>query len=160
MTPIRTILHPTDFSPRSAAAFRLACSLARELGARMVVVHVQPPAQSVFGELGPFPADREAVARCMREQLSQVVPEADGPPVEHRLLEGDPTRGILDTAREAGCDLIVMGTHGRTGLGHLLMGSVAEAVLRKAPCPVLTVKAPPPQAAPAGEPPQRQPVTA
>jgi nucleotide-binding universal stress UspA family protein len=183
MTPIRTILHPTDFSPRSAVAFRMACSLARDFGARMVVVHVQPPAQHVFGELAPLPADREAVAQCMREQLSRVVPDPCGDaapsgdaacaeprtllngdaacaepptplteprglltglPVEYRLLEGDPARTILETARETGCDLIVMGTHGRSGLGRFLMGSVAERVLRKAPCPVLTLKAPVP----------------
>jgi nucleotide-binding universal stress UspA family protein len=60
--------------------------------------------------------------------------------VEHHLREGDPATEILALAQEIGCDLIVIGTHGRTGVGRLLMGSVAEAVLRRAPCPVLTVK--------------------
>jgi nucleotide-binding universal stress UspA family protein len=63
-------------------------------------------------------------------------------PVEHRLAEGDSAEEILRLAQESGCDLIVLGTHGRTGLPRLLMGSVAEQVVRKAPCPVLTVKAP------------------
>jgi nucleotide-binding universal stress UspA family protein len=67
--------------------------------------------------------------------------------IEHRLAEGDPAREILRVARETGCDLIVMGTHGWTGLGRLLMGSVAEQVVRKATCPVLTVKTPIPDTA-------------
>jgi nucleotide-binding universal stress UspA family protein len=62
--------------------------------------------------------------------------------VETRLLEGEPARTIVDLAREAGADLIVLGSHGRTGLDRLLMGSVAEHVVRKAGCPVLTVKSP------------------
>jgi len=62
--------------------------------------------------------------------------------VEHRLEEGDTAKVILDVALEIGAGLIVMGTHGRTGLGRLLLGSVAEQVLRKAPCPVLTAKFP------------------
>jgi nucleotide-binding universal stress UspA family protein len=60
--------------------------------------------------------------------------------VEHRLGQGDPATVIVNIAQDAGAGLIVMGTHGRTGLGRVLMGSVAEQVLRKAPCPVLTVK--------------------
>jgi nucleotide-binding universal stress UspA family protein len=64
------------------------------------------------------------------------------PPAERRLEEGDPATEICRVANEAGCELIAIGTHGRTGLGRLLMGSVAEQVVRRAPCPVLTVKAP------------------
>jgi nucleotide-binding universal stress UspA family protein len=60
--------------------------------------------------------------------------------IEHRLLEGDPATVIAETAAETGADLVVMGTHGRTGLTRFVMGSVAEDVLRKAPCPVLTVR--------------------
>jgi hypothetical protein len=67
--------------------------------------------------------------------------------VEYRLVEGEPVREILRAARETACDLIVTGTHGRSGLDRLLMGSVAEQLLRKAPCPVLTVKARDPEAA-------------
>jgi nucleotide-binding universal stress UspA family protein len=68
--------------------------------------------------------------------------------VEHRLAEGEPDETILRVARESNCDLIVMGTHGRTGLRRALMGSVAEQVVRLATCPVLTVNSPFPQAAP------------
>jgi nucleotide-binding universal stress UspA family protein len=71
--------------------------------------------------------------------------------VEHHLKEGDPAAEILRLAQEARVDLIVMGMHGRTGLGRLLMGSVAERVVRQAPCPVLTVKVPQRQAPPSEE---------
>jgi nucleotide-binding universal stress UspA family protein len=76
------------------------------------------------------------------EKLKALGPIDSAVRVERVLLEGDPAAGILEKAREMPCDLIVMGTHGRTGVGRLLMGSVAEAVLRRAPCPVLTVKDP------------------
>ena len=66
-------------------------------------------------------------------------------PIEHRLEEGDPVTVILRVARESKCELIVMGTHGRSGLAHLLMGSVAEQIVRKATCAVLVVKAPFPE---------------
>jgi nucleotide-binding universal stress UspA family protein len=66
-------------------------------------------------------------------------------PLEHQLRQGDPANEILRVAQEIPCDIIVLGMHGRTGLGRLLMGSVAEQVVRRAPCPVLTVKAPFPE---------------
>jgi nucleotide-binding universal stress UspA family protein len=72
--------------------------------------------------------------------------------VEHRLVAGDPGAEILRAAREEPCDLIVMGTHGRTGLGRVLLGSVAEQVVRRAPCPALTVKAPAESGRPADAP--------
>ena len=84
--------------------------------------------------------------RFYQDALEEVRGRLDGPdlnnPVETRLRQGDAAEEILSSAEELGCDLIVMGTHGRSGLGRLLMGSVAESVLRKARCPVLTVKSP------------------
>jgi nucleotide-binding universal stress UspA family protein len=71
--------------------------------------------------------------------------------VERHVRDGDPSEEILAVARETRSDLIVMGTHGRTGVGRLLMGSVAEQVMRRATCPVLTVKTPVPEVAPAAE---------
>ncbi len=141
MLAIRTVLHPTDFSERSEFAFRLACSLARDYGARLVVLHVAEPPTAVAGEgvvMLPPAFDLEP----LRERLQQLRPEDLKIPVEHRLVQGDAATEILRVAGEAKCDLIVMGTHGRTGLGRLLMGSVAEQVVRKASCPVLTVKTP------------------
>ena len=80
----------------------------------------------------------------LREKLRQLRPTDPKVRVEHRLVEGETATEILRLGQEMKCDLIVLGTHGRTGLGRLLMGSVAERVVRKARCPVLTVKTPSP----------------
>jgi nucleotide-binding universal stress UspA family protein len=139
MLAIRTILHPTDFSDRSEHAFHLACSLARDHGARVVLLHVVSlPVAAYEGVVLPPPI--EEATEDAKRRLSQMKPAAI--PVEHRVAEGDPAEMILRVAEEIHADLIVMGTHGRTGLGRLLMGSVAEQVVRRAPCPVLTMKAP------------------
>jgi nucleotide-binding universal stress UspA family protein len=148
MLPIRTIVHPTDFSESSDAAFRLACSAARDYGARLLVLHVVRPPPAVAFEAGSMLVEPEGYRDELWERLSRLQPRHANVRLEHRLAEGDPAGEILDLARESGCDLIVMGTHGRTGLGRLLLGSVAEQVVRKAPCPVLTVKAPFPQVEP------------
>jgi len=147
MLPIRTILHPTDFSEHSAYALWLACALARDHGARLVLVHVAAPPTAVYGGdiLIPVPPDSHDEERQRLDQLQ--VP--DTVPTERHLMEGDAATRILDVAEKTGSDLVVMGTHGRTGLARLLMGSVAEQIVRKAPCPVLTVKTPFPAAFPA-----------
>ncbi|HZT83295.1 MAG TPA: universal stress protein [Gemmataceae bacterium] len=148
MLAFHTILCPTDFSERSASAFYLACSLARDHGARLVVLHVDRPPQTH----GEVVARRDGGYReQLEEALRGVRPTDPRLSVEHRLEEGEPAETILRVSNELGCDLIVMGTHGRTGLRRVLMGSVAEQVVRRAACPVLTVNAPLPQAA---EPPQ------
>ncbi len=143
MLPIHTILHPTDFSPHSEYAFCMACSLARDYQARLVVLHVAEPALAVYGEGALFLPPPGAILEEARERLEHVRPPAPDIAVERRLKDGEPAVEIVRAAAEANADLVVMGTHGRRGLGRLLMGSVAEAVLRKAPCPVLTVKGPP-----------------
>jgi nucleotide-binding universal stress UspA family protein len=140
MLKIQTILHPTDFSPNSQCAWEMACALARDYGARLLLLHVEPPLPS-FAELGavsppPVPMDRPALER----QLTQLKPVDSKLAVTRVLLEGNEALEINRFAQENDVDLIVMGTHGRTGLGRFLTGSVAEAVLRKAPCPVLTVR--------------------
>jgi universal stress protein A len=143
MLRIATILHPTDFSPRSEHAFHLACSLARDHGGRVIVLHVaEPPVVGYGGAITPPP---EGDWKALEAQLRRVQAPGARVPVEHRLEEGDPVAEILRVAREGNCDLIVMGTHGRTGLAHLLMGSVAERVVRKATCAVLVVKSPFPE---------------
>ena len=140
MLPVHTVLHPTDFSEPSDAAFRLACSLARDYGARLVLLHVVPPTV-VYGE-GAVVPDPELLVHEAKDQLDRLqVPDA-AVHTDRRLEEGDPVGMILHVAREVHADLIVMGTHGRTGLARLLMGSVAGPVVRKATCPVLTVTAP------------------
>jgi universal stress protein A len=160
MLPLRLVLHPTDFSPHSEAAARLAFALARDYGARVLVLHVLEPVV-VGGAQGIAIPDPGAYEAEMRARLEEVRPSGTTKVlVEHRLLLGSVAEEILRVAKESQCGVIVLGTHGRTGLGRLLMGSVAEQVVRKAPCPVLTVKAPPRAAAPADAGQRRQEKTA
>jgi nucleotide-binding universal stress UspA family protein len=135
------ILHPTDFSEGSEPALRTARVLARDRGARLILLHVSPPDVVVDGTMvvGVDP-------RAERDSLEVIRARTDGPdlkyPVDARLVWGRAAVEILRMAGEVGCGLIVMGTHGRTGLGRLLVGSVAEEVLRGARCPVLAIKVP------------------
>jgi nucleotide-binding universal stress UspA family protein len=138
MLPVQRILHPTDYSDCSRAAFATAAGLARSLGAELVVVHVMPPVEVIPLHAGAlaYPHGDRNQARAMLERI--IDPSIT---VRHVLTEGNPTDEILKIAMSESADLIVMGTHGWTGLNRFLIGSVAEHVLRKAPCPVLTVKA-------------------
>lgn len=140
MLAIHTILHPTDFSPRAEAAFKVAAALARDYHARLIVAHVVHFQTPVVGEFGVMPVEPEENKDVLRTKLAEFH-AGDNVPMERHLLEGDPVTEIIDFSREANVDVIVLGTHGRTGLGRLLMGSVAEQVVRRAPCMVLTVKA-------------------
>jgi nucleotide-binding universal stress UspA family protein len=124
---LNEILFPTDFSPASEAAGRIAREMAVQAGARLHVLHVVPPVTDPS-----LPA--EHLARAGRAL-------ADGLRVETALLSGWAGRNIVDYAREKRIDLIVVGTHGRTGISHAILGSVAETVVRQAPCLVLTVPA-------------------
>jgi nucleotide-binding universal stress UspA family protein len=146
MLPIRSILYPADFSESSDYVFHLACALARDYGARLLVLHVMPTVVYAGGVVLPL-SDGEKEEQW--DKLRRLRARSPRVQVEHRLAEGEPAEAILRVARESQCDVILMGTHGRTGLGRLLMGSVAEQVVRKAPCPVLTAKTPLPVAAPA-----------
>jgi nucleotide-binding universal stress UspA family protein len=140
MLPIHCILNPTDFSDRSSYAFQFACALTRDYGARLIVLHVAAP--TVFYGEGLVIPEAETLFQEAKEKLNRLeVPDANIR-AERRFQEGDPVTEILRVAQELHADLIVMGTHGRTGLRRLLMGSVAEQVVRKAACPVLTVTAP------------------
>jgi len=133
MVRMRTILHATDFSEPSNHALSLACSLAREQRARLIVLHVMPVALA---------REKEGFGEDMRAELDRLAIPDKTLHVERRLVEGDPATQILQVANESDCDLIVLGTHGRSGLSRLIMGSVAEQVVRLARCPVLTLKAP------------------
>lgn len=138
---VRVILHPTDFSRASEAASVAARELARDVGARLVVMHVIPLEPYLDGSLASEldPRDDQRTLDAIRERL-------DGPdlkqPVETWLGRGRVDREILRMAEHLACELIVMGTHGRTGLGRLLLGNVAESVVPRAGCAVLIVKAP------------------
>jgi universal stress protein A len=136
---INRILFPTDFSHTGDAALNMATALARDSQASLLIVHVEePPVAYGGGEMYygmPEPALDE-----IKRMLAEVKPTDPSVPFDHRLVTGDPASAIVKLANEEQVDLIIMGTHGRTGLRRLLMGSVAEAVVRRAPCPVLTYR--------------------
>ena len=135
------ILVPTDFSPNSNVALSLATSLARDSGGEVVLAHVETiPLSAAGGEY--LYAIPEPPTEELLEKLEHVALPDSQVPVERRLLSGDPADAIVRIAETEHVDLIVMGTHGRRGISRLLMGSVAESVVRAAPCPVLTVKQP------------------
>ena len=137
----KRILCPLDFSENSQVALGYASSLAKEAGAKLFLVHVddsQVPYDAGFAAYVAPPNNREA----LMEQLMVIKPTLDDVAYEHQLLLGHPADAIVDFATEHRIDLIVMGTHGRTGVARLVMGSIAEAVVRRAECPVLTVKHP------------------
>lgn len=141
--PIHTILHPTDFSDRSQCAFELACRLARESGAGLIVLHVvQPPPFITHGEMAKALQQAEGYRRELNDKLHNLCCGDPTVAMDYRLKDGEPVAEILYAAAESRCDLIVLGTHGRTGIRRLLLGSVAEQVLRRASCPVLTVNTP------------------
>ena len=143
MSNIRTILHPTDFSASANEALAVAGSLARHHGAKLVLLHVvQRPVSNVAGMPVPPPPPQVIDWESLKSQLSDLIARTKGIQAESRLVEADPATAIVQTATELRADLIVIGTHGRTGLSRLLMGSVAEQVIRNATCPVLTAKTP------------------
>jgi len=144
MNAIRKILVPTDFSAHADEAFRVAHMLAGAVGAEVVVFHVaQPPAVVLEG--GRLLADANTAAPInLWERFPDAHPTDPRVRVEHEVIvaERPSARHILEILDKLGCDVIVMGTHGRTWLKHLLFGSVTEAVVRSARCPVMVVKAP------------------
>jgi nucleotide-binding universal stress UspA family protein len=147
MVPIRTILVPTDFSTASADALAVASSLAHEQGARLILLHVLEE-HAVLACAGVIPLDLAMCRDEMREKLDQQAVRYPGVRIDKQLLQGKPVAQILRAAQETRCDLIVVGSHGWSRLRRMLLGSVAEAVSRKAPCPVLTVRTPLPQDVP------------
>jgi nucleotide-binding universal stress UspA family protein len=142
--PIRTILHPTDYSELSQSAFRYAVELAQVHGARVIVLHVVDtlgPENVSFGEAASQ-RQPESYRQKLWDELHKLVPPDSKVPLEYILGEGDPVTAILEAATEHRCDLIVLGSHGRRGLLRWLEGSVAEEVIRRSNCPVLVVKMP------------------
>jgi nucleotide-binding universal stress UspA family protein len=141
MLALRTILHPTNFSPCAERAFRLACALARDYGARLLVLHVGRKLEAPAGCL--FPPDAEAYQARLTERLGRVRADEPALHLERRVVLGeDPAAAVVAVAAEVHCDLIVMGTHGRSGMARVLLGSVTEEVTRHAPCPVLALRIP------------------
>ena len=141
------ILVPTDFSPPSEAALEYARILAAKFGSTLRILHVvdDPAASSEFVADGFAPSTEEIRTRLVeqaRRRLDHLLNLVDRSRYNAHAdaVIGVPAEAIIDFASATGTSLIVMGTHGRTGLAHLLMGSVAEQVVRTAPCPVLTVR--------------------
>lgn len=152
------ILFPTDFSRYNEAALEYASTLSAESGALLFIVHVDEMSDlnAALGEASYYYAQTgdSARRRAVRDQLSRVQPAAEGVRYEHRCLTGSPVAELLKFAERQNVDLIVMASHGRTGLSRLLMGSVAEALVRRAKCPVLIVKQPESAETPAASPPE------
>jgi nucleotide-binding universal stress UspA family protein len=146
MSRIRRILHPTDFSRASGAAFRKALDLAKTSKTELLVVHVLAPTVPMVGDAYVSPEVYEDLAASARaygkKNLDALVAKAKKAGVRAKsvLLEGVPHEQIARTARRQRADLVVMGTHGRTGLAKLFLGSVAGRVIAIAPCPVMTVR--------------------
>jgi len=135
----KTILFATDFSPASETALRYATALARDSGALLIIAHIEElPMPYAGGEM--YFAQPEYPNPEVKKMLDAVVPSDPTVKFEHRLVLGTPADDIVRLANENGADLIVIGTHGRTGVMRVLMGSVAESIMRHASCPVLTIK--------------------
>ena len=142
---IQRILAPTDFSELSKQGLTSALELAETFGAKLLLLHVvEPPSYPVEGimpsHLGATLLDD--LERQASKDLAQMLSETHGSQVEvtRGVVVGIPYRKIVEVAEEEKSDLIVMTTHGRTGLSHLVMGSVTEKIVRSAPCPVLTIR--------------------
>jgi nucleotide-binding universal stress UspA family protein len=155
MFKVTTILNPRDFSEPSLEAHQTACEIARQYKARVIFLHVaDKPVVSYIeraSDLSPAELQRKLFETLRLPQDCEV-----GLNVEHRVVEGDPVKQILGVAQETQCDLLVMGTRGRTGLSRWFTTSVAEEVVRQAPCSVLVSKTDEPAAhiaGPAGGPP-------
>jgi len=146
MSPLQTIVHPTDFSESSAHALRLAGHLAGTHGLRLVVLHVAetptapPPHEGPKGAAGTAGVKRHQVQ--LEERIAGLRASHSDLAVEGHIAEGHAVESILRSVAALKGDLIVMGSHGRTGLSRVLLGSVAERVARQATCPVLIVKGP------------------
>lgn len=135
----KKILFATDFSPASETALRTATSLARDSGALLLIAHVEEmPMPYAGGEM--YFAQPEYPNPEVKKMLEAIIPPDGTVKYEHRLVMGTAADDIVRVAEEEDVDLIVIGTHGRTGLMRVLMGSVAESVMRLAKCPVLTIK--------------------
>ena len=143
MIRLKRILFPTDFSECAEHAMKYAMEMARRFESKLYVMHVLDT--RIYGHLEPFATTVWSVYDAKEEaakSIVDIIPESEREALKAESLvrEGTPFVEIIKFAREAEIDLIVIGTHGRTGLSHMLMGSVAEKVVRKAHCPVLTIR--------------------
>ena len=145
-TGIRKILVPLDFSESARDLVACGMELVRGRGATLRLLHVVTLPLAAVAPMGPGlgavenPFTLVEIQRAAEERLQAIAADLKGLSVETQVAVGAPYREIVRAAKEWGADVIVIGTHGRTGLAHVFLGSVAENVVRLAPCPVLTVK--------------------
>lgn len=149
MIALKHILVATDFGPESQNAVHYGRAFAHQFGAALHVLHVTEDlfarAMDGYAFAGVSPALQEEIASTVRKATEDLLTDADRRElraVATTISSNDPARAIVAYARDHAIDLIVLGTHGRGALAHLMMGNVAEHVVRTAPCPVLTVKRP------------------
>ena len=139
---ITTILVPTDFSEYSRQALSYAEMVAKTFDAKIVLIHVIDTVSYAVTESVQWTEVYARLEATIQPMLDGLIREAEkrGVAAESKLTQGVPYDQIVKTAENVHADLVVMGTHGRTGIPHVLLGSVAERVVRLAPCPVLTVR--------------------
>ena len=147
MLVVNRILMPTDFSDNSLQPLKYACALASKFGSQLHLLHVIPDPAMIVPDIGGLGSvglieQSEAELDVATRRLSELPPNGWHTDREtvRTIRTGTAFDEIIRYAKETEIDMIIMGTHGRTGLTHLLMGSVAENVVRMAPCPVLTIK--------------------
>ncbi|MGH7772517.1 MAG: universal stress protein [Candidatus Binatia bacterium] len=137
MHPIRRILHPTDFSPASVNALAWAVHLAKENQAELLLIHVLPPPTPIYEAAAVLPPQAESAMSDLKRKVKK-----ENTVVKRLFLKGTISidKQIVRATKTLQADLIIMGTHGRTGISRLLTGSVASRVIARAPCPVLVVR--------------------
>jgi nucleotide-binding universal stress UspA family protein len=140
MQTLKTILYATDFSDLAANAFHAAFALARAHGARLILLYVKPPEETIQGEFGLLPPEPEDSDDEILDRLDELVPEDSPVQVDRMVADGEPAEAIVQVAKDEHCDVIVMGTHGRKGLARLFHAHVADSVTRSAPCPVMALR--------------------
>lgn len=138
MAMINTILAPTDFSDLSAAGALYACRLAKELGAELIVFNVVVLDESNAIDKRELAEHKVRIDEFVTDKLAEA---GTGVKIRQIVVGGQPYSAIVDCAENERVDLIVMSSHGRTGLSRMLIGSVTDKILRGAPCPVLVVPA-------------------
>ena len=142
MTPLKSVMVATDFSPLSEKAIDYAVMIAKQFGAKILIMHVLDPITVTTTDALMFSDNSEALRKMAEEMMKNLadILKEKGVSIETALLKGAAASEIISKAAQAGVDVIIMGTHGRKGIEHLILGSVAEKVVRSATCPVMVVR--------------------